>query len=79
MGRSDKCDVSKTHISSNCRKLDTSDVKGKILNRINSVHLKNFESKVSNSFRLQSLTLKGLKRVYWTIISIAWQFKCYSF
>lgn len=35
MDRSDKCDVSKTHISSNCRKLDTSDVKGRILAKIN--------------------------------------------
>lgn len=35
MDRSDKCDVSKIHISSNCRKLDTSDVKGRILNKIN--------------------------------------------
>lgn len=49
MDRSDKCDISKTHINSNCRKLDTNDVKGKILNKINHVYLKkNFESNVSN-------------------------------
>lgn len=35
MNRSDKCNVAKTHISSNCRKLDTSDVKGRMLNKIN--------------------------------------------
>lgn len=35
MDKSGKCDVSKTHISSNCRKVDTSDVKGRILTKIN--------------------------------------------
>lgn len=51
MDRRDKCDVSKAHMNSNCRKLDTSDVKGSLLNKINSVHLKKFESEISNSFK----------------------------
>lgn len=52
MDKSGKCDVSKTHISSNCRKVDTSDVKGRILTKINKCSLeKTFESKVSNSFK----------------------------
>ena len=44
MNRSDKCDVSKTHLSSNCRK-DSSDVKDRLLNKVNSIHLKNKNKK----------------------------------
>lgn len=59
MDRRDKCDVSKAHMNSNCRKLDTSDVKGRLLNKIDSVHLKKFESEISNSFKeLWSLTFQ---------------------
>ena len=45
MDRSDKCDVSKTHLSSNCRKSDNSDVKDRLLNKVNSIHLKNKNKK----------------------------------
>lgn len=56
MDRSDKCDVSKAHISSSCRKSDNSDVKDRLLKKVNGIHLKNknkknLESKVRNLFQ----------------------------
>lgn len=56
MDRSDKCDISKTHINSNCRKLDTNDVKGKILNKINHVYLKKTLSLMSAIYSKIMLT-----------------------
>ena len=57
MERSDKCAVSKAHVTSSCRKSDGSDVKDRLLNKVNGIHLKkkkkkkNLESKVRNLFQ----------------------------
>lgn len=55
MERSDKCAVSKAHVTSSCRKSDGSDVKDRLLNKVNGIHLKNIkknlESKVRNLFQ----------------------------
>ena len=40
MERSDKCAVSKAHVTSSCRKSDGSDVKDRLLNKVNGIHLK---------------------------------------
>lgn len=45
MDRSDKCDVSKAHISSSCRKSDNSDAKDRLLKKVNGIHLKNKNKK----------------------------------
>lgn len=41
MERSDKCAVSKAHVTSSCRKSDSSDVKDRLLNKVSGIHLKN--------------------------------------
>ena len=41
MERSDKCAVSKAHVTSSCRKSDGRDVKDRLLNKVSGIHLKN--------------------------------------
>ena len=45
MERSDKCAVSKAHVTSSCRKSDGSDVKDRLLNKVNGIHLKKKKKK----------------------------------